>query len=215
MRVGFGDIVFDGEGRRVTRRGMPVHLEPKAFELLALLVERRPAAVSKQDIHDRLWPSTFVSESSLTTLAKQLRDALGDGHVRTVRGFGYAFDPDDPCAGKGTCRYLVWNDRRLPLRAGENLVGRESDADVVVDAPGVSRRHAVVHVRDGEGAVEIEDLGSKNGTFVRGYRIEGRATLSDGDSLWFGHTVLAYRCHGPSEPTLTETSSAPEARRSG
>ena len=96
MQLQFGECVFDSDSRRLTRGAEPVHLEPKAFELLELLLERRPAAVAKAGIHDRLWPRTFVSESSLTTLVAQLRKALGDGPkkprwIRTVHGYGYAF----------------------------------------------------------------------------------------------------------------------------
>jgi DNA-binding winged helix-turn-helix (wHTH) protein len=94
LRLRFSELVFDSDARRLIRGGEPVHLEPKAFELLELLLERRPAAVAKAAIRDRLWPRTFVSESSLTTLAAQLRKALGEdgARIRTVHGFGYAFD---------------------------------------------------------------------------------------------------------------------------
>ncbi len=45
----------------------PVAVSPKAFELLELLVQERPRAVSKETIHGRLWPKTFVSDASLST----------------------------------------------------------------------------------------------------------------------------------------------------
>ena len=96
MPLQFGEFTFDRAARQLLRGGKAVHLEPKAFELLDLLLERRPEAVSKPEIRDRLWPDTFVSESSLTTLVAQVREALGDDrgkakHIRTVHGFGYAF----------------------------------------------------------------------------------------------------------------------------
>jgi Tol biopolymer transport system component/DNA-binding winged helix-turn-helix (wHTH) protein len=103
MRVEFGEFTLDRGARQLLRRGKPLHLEPKAFDLLGLLLERRPEAVAKPEIRDRLWPDTFVSESNLTGLVAQVREALGDDprtprYIRTVHGFGYAFarEADEP-----------------------------------------------------------------------------------------------------------------------
>lgn len=217
MRLRFGELAFDSETRRLTREGRPVHLEPKAFELLELLLERRPAAVTKAAIHDRLWPRTHVSESTLTTLVAQLRRALGkdDRLIRTVYGFGYAFDgeavPPSPApeAGshkeptgaveRGPC--LVWQDQVFPLTEGETVLGRDPGVKVLIDVPGVSRRHARIVVKGGD--VAIEDLGSKNGTFVRDRRVEAPTSLADRDHVRLGHTVLVY-CW-PRQPGSTET----------
>ena len=95
MRIQFGAFVLDRAARQLYKGNMPQRLQAHAFQLLELLVERRPAAVSKQEIRDRLWPDTFVSDSTLSSLAAHVRRALGrDGaaYVRTVHGFGYAFD---------------------------------------------------------------------------------------------------------------------------
>ena len=77
MQVSFGDFVLDRATRQLLRRGTERHLEPKAFELLELLLDQRPQAVAKAEIHERLWPNTFVSESSVTGLVVQIRQALG------------------------------------------------------------------------------------------------------------------------------------------
>src|SRR5262249_9097253 len=92
----FGEFALDHDRRLLLRNDRPVHLGPKAFDLLDLLLTRRPRVVSKQQIRDALWPATFVSESTVLTVVTDLRSALGDGarrprFVRTVRGFGYAF----------------------------------------------------------------------------------------------------------------------------
>nr|MCU0232372.1 winged helix-turn-helix domain-containing protein [Acidobacteriota bacterium] len=64
----FGPFTFE-PGRRELRRGeQPVPLPPKAFDLLAFLLERRPEAVSKAEIRDRVWPETAVSDASLPRL---------------------------------------------------------------------------------------------------------------------------------------------------
>lgn len=97
MRLCFGEMTFDGSRRLLTRGPDVVHLSPKAFRLLGLLLARRPDAVSKAEIQNALWPRTFVSESNLPALVNEVRRALDDSarmpkFVRTVHGYGYAFD---------------------------------------------------------------------------------------------------------------------------
>src|SRR5512147_1966245 len=96
MSFRFGDFELDQERRQLLRSGEPVPLEPKAYELLSLLVERRPRALSRAQIRDVIWPQTFVSESTLAVVVNGIRQALGDDarhpqFIRTVHGFGYAF----------------------------------------------------------------------------------------------------------------------------
>ena len=64
---------------------------------------------------------------------------------------------------------------------GEDAIGRVSKAAVWIDSNTVSRRHARI-VISAEGAT-IEDLGSKNGTFLYGQRLTGPAELRDGDEI--------------------------------
>ena len=106
--LSFGDFTFDQERRQLLRSGEPVPLETKAYELLALLLSRRPNALSKAQIRDVLWPGTSVSESALARLVTQLRAACGDDaqtprFIRTVHGFGYAFcgEAREPGDGPG------------------------------------------------------------------------------------------------------------------
>ena len=95
MKLHFANNQLDCASRQLWHDGREVRLSTKAFDLLALLAERRPAAVPKSDIKDRLWPETFVSDTNLPTLIAEVRDALGDDarqgqFIRTVHGFGYA-----------------------------------------------------------------------------------------------------------------------------
>lgn len=77
---------------------------------------------------------------------------------------------------------------RFPLGEGVVAIGRAPDADIRLDAPQVSRRHALVrHYADD---VEVEDLGSQNGTFVNGVAVRGRARLVSGDRLRLGSVTL-------------------------
>ena len=87
MRLRFGDCVFDPDTRQLVRAGQPVPVPPKVFELLDALIRERPRAVSKTDLHQRLWPDTSVADANLTNLVADLRDALGDDarHPRVIR----------------------------------------------------------------------------------------------------------------------------------
>ena len=85
------------------------------------------------------------------------------------------------------------------LADGANVVGRGREADVRVGVPEVSRRHARIDVAGGRATVE--DLESRNGTFVRGRRIQGATPLADGDEVSFGPEPVVF-C-APSESRTT------------
>jgi DNA-binding winged helix-turn-helix (wHTH) protein len=115
----FGDFVLDLNTHELVRAGTPVSLSPKAFHLLAILVENHPKALSRTELQDRLWPGTFVVEKNLTNLVSEIREALGDDPVhprfiRTVHRFGYAFR-EVPATDRGgdVSAYAV-GARRLP-----------------------------------------------------------------------------------------------------
>jgi DNA-binding winged helix-turn-helix (wHTH) protein len=214
MRVSFGHFLLDRATRQLLCDGEERHLEPKAFALLDLLLTRRPEAVSKREIQQRLWPHVFVSESSLTGLVAQIRQALADARkrprfIRTVHGFGYAFSgeasQEPPVEGGkgGPVPWVVWEEQVLPLKPGENLLGRDEDVAVRVDAPGVSRHHARIVVAEGEAI--LEDLGSKNGTFLGERRLQAPAVLRDGATFQLGRQLLVFRSSGTMSSTLTES----------
>src|SRR5262245_4164352 len=99
--IRFGPCVLDLEARQLFRSGKPVHLSPKAFELLKVLVTERPKAISKAELHERIWPETFVTDDSLARLVAETRAAIGDRartptYLRTVHAFGYAFGQVTP-----------------------------------------------------------------------------------------------------------------------
>jgi DNA-binding winged helix-turn-helix (wHTH) protein len=214
MRILFGDFVFDRGSRRLLRGSDEVPLGPKAFDLLDLLLRRQPKAVSKAQIRDQLWPRTFASESNLTGLVTDLRTALGDDarrprFVRTVYGFGYAFcgaaqEMADEVRNEGLHGghlRLVCQGREIALREGENLLGRTGEAVVWIDSPKVSRRHARIQVSGGEAM--LEDLGSRNGTYLRGEQVREPSGLVDGDEILIGNVSLTFRRFW--QGTLTET----------
>jgi DNA-binding winged helix-turn-helix (wHTH) protein len=213
VRVRFGRCLFDGEARELRRDAERIALSPKAFEFLELLLKESPRAVSKQEIHERLWPDTIVSDSSLARVANEVRSAIAEDarkprYLRTHHRFGYSFagavsaaatDENPPSA----CR-LVWGGRTIPLAEGENLLGRASDARVCIELARVSRHHARIVVEAGRAA--LEDLDSKNGTFLRGRSVT-RAELADGDEICIGSAVLVFRSSLGDGTTETSTTS--------
>jgi len=213
MRARFAGFVFDSDTRQVFRGEAPVAISPKAFELLDLLIRNRPRALSKTEIHDQLWPKTFVSDASLSNLVAELRAVFEDDAeqprlLRTVRRFGYAFigDPLSPRNGSrsGPLQRLVWEAREIPLPAGETLFGRDDDVRVWIDDASVSRRHARIVVHDGKAT--LEDLGSKNGTFHNDNRLTAPVRLSDGDRIQVGRANIVFRESSPTRSTQTARS---------
>jgi DNA-binding winged helix-turn-helix (wHTH) protein len=204
VKLRLGELTFDSDTRQLLRGRDELHLSPKAFELLKVLIDARPRALAKNELHEHLWPATFVSEANLASLVAEIREALHDNarqprFVRTAHRFGYAFCgdaiealPTRLSSDAANFCWLIRNGRRLPLQAGENILGRELDDGIRLDSPTVSRRHARIWVSRG-GAV-LEDLGSKNGTSLRGRSVTSQVALADGDEIRVGSVVLRFRC---------------------
>ena len=214
MTFRFDPFVLEANTRQLLRDGKEVALSPKAFQLLLLLVENRARAMSRDELQQQLWPSTFVLETNLAGLVADVRRALGDtaekpAFVRTMHRFGYRFVADvresgAPLSGEGRRQcWLLWEARQVALTEGDNVVGRGVDAAVWIDAPGVSRHHARIVVRHGEAT--LEDLGSKNGTYVGPRRVDVPQRLANGDQIRLGSIVLTFRI--PEPPGATETAS--------
>jgi len=220
MQFRFGRFVLDSEARELLRDGASVHLSPKAYQLLQVLLENRPKALSKSDLHDHLWPKTFVVETNLANLVVEIRGVIGDDprrprFIRTVHGFGYAFREGgggpvpEEARGEAPVREgrsehrVIWERRVIPLELGENILGRDEEVTVRIDAPGVSRRHARIVI--GPDEVTLEDLGSKNGTYLRERRVERPTDLRDGDTLRLGRQLLVYRRAPLKASTRTDT----------
>jgi DNA-binding winged helix-turn-helix (wHTH) protein len=206
----FGDFTFDHDRRQLFLNETELHLSPKAFELLAELLANRSRALSKEELQQRLWPSTFVEETNLAGLVTEIRRALRDSasspmFIRTVYGFGYHFVGDvtaaAPAESPGVRLCVVLAAREFVLMNGANVVGRDPEAAIQIDARGVSRQHARILVSSG--AAIIEDLGSKNGTYVNGRRITAPARLSEGDEIGLGAVSVTFRTASLANPTDT------------
>ena len=223
MRVRFGSFEFDSATRELRRDGVRIHLSPKSFDLLQILVERRPALVTKAELQDLLWPDSVVLEANLGNAIAEIRKALGDDpkspvFVCTVSRRGYRFaavvEGDAGAApARGQTRprwWLVWKDTILPLAEGENVVGRSPNSGIWIDAGSVSREHAHIFVANGRAIVE--DRRSTNGTFVNGERIATPHPLTDGATLTFGSEETVFREWSESAAPATEPVRSPARR---
>jgi hypothetical protein len=170
--------------------------------------------MAKSNLQQRLWPGTFVVEKNLANLIGELRAALGDNpsnprFIRTVHRFGYAFratssstEADPRTSHAADLLFVVqWVNGRARLDEGAHILGRDPDVEICLSSPGVSRRHALITIA--QGAARIEDLGSKNGTFVGNRRLDGVRSLCDGDTISVGSVTLTLRVF--CAPASTET----------
>jgi DNA-binding winged helix-turn-helix (wHTH) protein len=227
LRLFFGDCEFDPGQRLLLRHGSATPLSPKAFQLLELLLDRRPEALSKTELLESLWPKTFVSDASLHNLVAEIRAALDDDprtprFVRTVPRYGYAFHGDArPALSErseskgpapatdsksaqptGSGPRLVSRKREWPLAEGANVIGRDRECAVCIDSGTVSRRHAKIVVTNGQAT--IEDPGSKNGTTVDGRKVRKPVALEEGAQVRVGSVTMTYRTLDDLPSTLTQ-----------
>ena len=219
MELAFADCVLNLTSRQLYRDGVVVSLEPKMYMLLEVLIQRRPAVVTNEELDELLWPNVYVARTSLTRLVSELRALLNDSPrdariIRTAYKNGYAFaasvvikEGDRPTAIKtafapSTGVALIWQQRVMPLAAGENIAGRGVECSIFIDATTVSRRHARMMVVSG--GATIEDLGSTNGTHVNKKKIVAITPLSDGDEIALGSAEIKLRIANPSAATVVD-----------
>jgi len=215
---------------RLSRGGTVFHVRPKLMDLLAFLAARAGGVVPQTELLEAVWSKRFMAESVLTRSIAELREMLGDDaasprYIETITKRGYRLiapvewidspgsvipsampvgvrpaDPPSPRAIAAGCS-VVWGEREILLVEGENIIGREAGAAVRVSSIKVSRRHARIVVAGGR--ARIEDLGSKNGTYVWGRRI-ATAELADGDEICVGNDVLIFRFSYPAGTTASD-----------
>lgn len=215
MRVRFDHFDLDSDTRQLLRDGEDVHLSPKAFAVLSVLLTKRPNVVAKADLFGQIWPDVFVVDANLNVLVGEIRRALDDDaqsprFIRTVHGVGYAFcgqvtergsrsrsvriQPGRSIESGAAVRFwLAWKTQTFSLEDGDNIIGRDPRCEVWVDHSGVSRRHARIRIEGNESRPVLTDLESTNGTFVAGKRITEATPLTDGDAIKVGSVTLKFR----------------------
>ncbi len=215
-----GEWLVEPAAGSISRDGERTRLEPKVLEVLSYFAARPGEVVTKRDLIDAVWQVEVISNSRLTRVIADLRQALGDDageprFVETIPTRGYRLvaavravgTPGSVDTEIASTFKLEVAGRGYPLAEGENILGRGSDVDVRIDSEWVSRVHARVIV-DGN-AASIEDLGSKNGTYLHGERLVGRTELHDGDEISVGRGVVMIRFVTVIGSTRTETAIDP------
>ena len=206
MRTRFQQFVVDSDTRQLIRDGTEIHLSTKAFDLLCVLLARRPNVVAKEELLRQIWPTSYVAEANLNVLVGEVRRALGDNaqasqFIRTVHGVGYAFcgsvndiEQVSPAEREERTRYsLVGKDRTFVLVEGDNIIGRDPSSNVWLDDPDVSRRHARIRIDTVQRSAVLDDLGSTNGTLLGRSRVKSEMPLADGDIIRLGPIELRFR----------------------
>lgn len=210
------DWLVQASLNRLVRGESRVQIRPRLMDVLCFLAEHHGEVVSKDEVIAAVWAKPYMAESVLSRSVAELRAILGDDageprYIETIVKRGYRLlapvqfaNLSVPSAGhevrattgaprppgEHTCG-LCWGERELPLAQGENVVGRASDAAVRLDSLQVSRRHARIVVTGGRAV--LEDLGSKNGTYLRGRRVQAPVELVDGDEVIFGRVVVVFQ----------------------
>ena len=198
----FGEFELDVAAFTLRREGIPVPLEKIPMEVLVLLVEHAGTLVARDSIHAALWGSdVFLDrDAAINTAMRKIRRALGEDvdrprFVETVVGKGYRFvgqivrDTVDPQRQLAVYRLTRGTDA-FALQDGENLIGRDPDVHIFLDHPSVSRRHARISIAAGR--VVLEDLNSRNGTWIDGRGITSPTEVHDGTIIGVGPITLTF-----------------------
>jgi DNA-binding winged helix-turn-helix (wHTH) protein len=206
MRTRFQQFIVDSDTRQLLRDGSEIHLSTKAFDLLSVLLARRPNVVGKEELLRQIWPTSYVAEANLNVLVGEVRRALGDSaqasqFIRTIHGVGYAFSGSaadiesvSPAGPVDRTRFfLVGSDRTFVLTHGDNIIGRDPSCNVWLDDPDVSRRHARIRIDTAQRTAVLDDLGSTNGTLLGRSRVKTETPLTDGDVIRVGPVELKFR----------------------
>jgi DNA-binding winged helix-turn-helix (wHTH) protein len=203
----FGTFELDLAAYVLKAQGDAVRLERIPMEVLALLVQRAGLLVERSEIAAAVWgPDVFLEqEAAINTAVRKIRQVLGDDaaaprFVQTVMGKGYRFiaaveslaPARESAASGGQDRseaYVVKvGGQEFVLHSGETVLGRDPAAGIYVDHPSVSRHHASLSIEPGR--VRLQDLGSRNGTFLNGRRIDGSAEISEDAIIGLGPVTL-------------------------
>jgi len=211
-RLKVGPWIVDADSGILTQGETSVRIRPKVMDLLLALAENPCALSARESLMTHVWPNVVVGDASLTVALAELRLALGDDpksprFIETIprRGYRLIAPISEVKAVKTTHFALASAETRVLLHEGENLLGRDPEAGVRINSNLVSRHHSLIVVT-GERAT-IEDLDSKNGTYLNGKRLEDAELLSNGDRITLGRLAMRYRFVViDDEATLTEAS---------
>jgi DNA-binding winged helix-turn-helix (wHTH) protein len=215
LAVRFGPFLADLRTSELRRAGERVDLQHLPFRILAELLQRPGELVTREELRAKVWsPDVHVDfEHGLNKAVNKIRSALGDDaerprYLETLPRRGYRFiGVVEVCEDTGAAPSprksfrILWDGRTIVLAEGENLVGRDVEAAVWIDSSTVSRRHAIIVISGGRAV--LEDLGSKNGTSLRGRRLTSPEELGDGDEIVVGSARMTFRASSENQSTKT------------
>ncbi len=221
--VRFAEFELDLAAYALRRGGNRVRLEKMPMEVLILLVRASGALVERGEIQAALWGSEIFVEhdAAINTAVRKIRRALGDDaeeprFIETVVGKGYRFVASVESLGaqahqNATASVRPTERRTFPsylvtrgldefvLKTGVTVLGRDPSAGVYVEHPSVSRHHARISIAAGEAI--LEDLKSRNGTFLDGRRLDAPTKIRHGAVIGLGPITLTF--HVLSAPPST------------
>ncbi len=218
----FGEFELNVAAYVLLRAGERVKLERIPMEVLILMVGRSGSLVGRSEIETALWGSqVFVErDSAINTAVRKIRQALGDDaeqprFVETVVGKGYRLiAPVEDLSAESRPLFptfcLMRGKRQFMLAAGENLLGRDTTARVCIDHASVSRRHARITLQSDRAI--LEDLESRNGTFLNGRRIDTPVEIGHGAIIGLGPITLTVVGQVPAASTLAMTRNRGDGR---
>jgi hypothetical protein len=194
MQVRFGEFTLDTESRLLLerlRQAWRCHGSRRVGELH----ERQPPFVSTHPFQP--------GAEAVPLWEKQQARFCGPFSVRLYE------TPTDvtvltPSSDQRPRCCVIWKWGQVRLGEGEHLLGRAADVAVWLESPSVSRHHARLRVSGPDMA--IEDLGSKNGTYLRGKRVRKPSPVADGDDIELGSILVTIR--------VFDTSGSTESRHS-
>lgn len=213
--VRFAEFELDLAAYILRSGGERVRLEKMPMEVLILLVRASGALVERGEIQAVLWGSdVFVEhDAAINTAVRKIRQALGDDaekprFVETVVGKGYRFvacveslrprgqrnaiASVRPAARRTFPSYSVTRGAdEFILERGVTVLGRDPSVGIYVEHPSVSRHHARISIDGGEAV--LEDLKSRNGTFLDGRRIDAPTIIHHGALIGLGAITLTFR----------------------
>ena len=218
MAYRFGPFLYDPARRGLMKDGSAIPLTHKSRELLLLFLQNPGRLLARDEIIDEVWPDAVVTDDALRFQVAELRRTFGkegEAFIQTVRREGHRWKaPVRPAADRpvrpaatdaspspATRFRLVLGKREVQLLEGENIIGRDPDGALWIDHPSVSRRHARIVVAGGKAM--LEDLESKNGTFLDGKQLGKKTALADGDEVQIGPETVVFRA-ASSASTRTE-----------
>ena len=206
----FGPFILDPAGVELRRGDEVIPLRPKCFDLLLYFVQNSGRLIGKDELLREIWRDVIVNEETITRTVASLRSSLGDDpenplYIETISRRGYKFvaeveRPTNEVRDVEDADFaLIDDEREFPLRNGEHLIGRGQDVAIRLYGPATSRHHARVVVSGMR--VTVEDLHSRNGTFVNGTAVTSPRPLQSGDEVRIGtHRLILWSRSG-----LTET----------